>query len=68
MVASIIKLLWEELTDSQKSTFVSQMKHAGWKDESRYPFHVYQIKDGKCYGWIEEYRSRHLKSIKNHQL
>lgn len=50
----ITKLSWTDLTDSQREEFTKQMKFAGWKDEKDYPKFVYQIKDGKCWGWIDK--------------
>lgn len=49
----MIKKTWKQLTQQEKTEFVKQMKLAGWNDESKYPNHLYQIKNGKCYGWID---------------
>lgn len=56
------RLLWEELTADQQAEFIKQMNHAGWKDRSKDNTHVYQIKNGLCYGWVDNGRSRELKS------
>lgn len=46
------KKLWGELTPEQKTEFIKQLKHVGDRNESNYPKHLYQIKNGVCYGWI----------------
>lgn len=56
------KHLWEELTEDQQKEFKRLMIHAGWKDESKYPNHVYQLMGATCHGWIDNYRQHYLKS------
>jgi hypothetical protein len=46
------KLTWAELSQQQKNEFTKQLIHCGDKDPENYPNHTYQIKDGKCHGWI----------------
>jgi hypothetical protein len=48
----MVKLTWAELSQSQKDEFVKQMQFAGDKNTANYPKHIYQIKDGKCHGWV----------------
>lgn len=46
------KKLWSELTPAQQQEFIKQLIHIGDNDTANYPNHLYQIKDGKCHGWI----------------
>jgi len=46
------KLTWAELSQEQKSEFTKQLIHVGDKDPKNYHNHTYQIKNGKCHGWI----------------
>lgn len=50
----IILKKWNELTSEQKATFTTQMKFAGWRDETKYPEMIYQIKGTVCHGWIDK--------------
>jgi len=45
------KKKWSELTKEQQEDFKKQILFVGDKS-TNYESHIYQIKDGKCHGWI----------------